>query len=61
MYLPAVAITGKHRKNNNISLEIYGISIASRKNTKGNIITKNIMENTVRINTIGVPLDMGTP
>ena len=35
--------------------------MASRKNTKGNMMTKNIIENTVRINTIGVPLDIGTP
>ena len=56
-----MAITANTAKINSISREIYGISIASRRNTKGNIITKNIIENTVRINTIGVPLDMGTP
>ena len=54
-------MTANTAKINSISLEIYGISIASLKNTKGNIITRNIIENTVRINTIGVPLDIGTP
>ena len=53
-------MTAKKENSNNISLEIYGISMESYKNTIGNMMTKNMIEKTVRINTIGVPLLIGT-